>query len=136
MSNLVFNGGNADLFVVNSDPLVTLSPIHLTDDAAVDTDPVFSPNGKKVAFTSDRDGNFNIYKMNADGSSERRLTKNKAGDLDSSFSPNGKKIAFMSGRDGISAEIFVMNAKDDSRPRNITKNPAADFALDWRVVVQ
>ena len=69
----------------------------LTHNTASDTyGPDFSPNGKRVAFSSDRDGNYEIYVMNADGSHQRRLTNNSALDLSPAFSPNGKKIAFES----------------------------------------
>jgi Tol biopolymer transport system component len=43
-------------------------------------DPAWSPDGTKLAFESDRDGNFEIYVVNADGSGKTRLTQNDAGD--------------------------------------------------------
>jgi Tol biopolymer transport system component len=49
--------------------------INLTQGASShDVTPTFSPSGKKIAFQSDRDGNTEIYKMNADGSNPTRLT--------------------------------------------------------------
>ena len=65
-------------------------------------------NGK-IVFTSDRDGNSEIYVMNPDGSGQTRLTNNGAIDADPVWSPDGTKIAFWSERDG-PAEIYVMNA--------------------------
>ena len=56
-------------------------------------------NGK-IAFQSDRDGNFEIYVMNADGSGQTRLTNNNAEDWEPNWSPDGTKIVFVSNCDG------------------------------------
>lgn len=64
---------------------------------------------QKVAYHSNRDGNFEIYSIHADGSNETRLTNNKAYDGFPSWSPDGSKILFQSDRAGQPA-IFVMNA--------------------------
>src|SRR5262249_32235484 len=84
-------------------------------------------NGK-IAFTSDRDGNQEIYVMNPDGSGQTRLTNYPASDNSPSWSPNGTKIAFMSLRSGYWA-IWVMNANGS----NPTFVHAADptSALSW-----
>jgi Tol biopolymer transport system component len=54
----------------------------LTSSPAVDDAPVWSPDARRIAFHSDRDQNFEIYVMNADGSNRRRLTFNQATDFD------------------------------------------------------
>ena len=54
----------------------------------------------QIAFVSKRDGNFEIYVMDADGGNQRRLTNNRADDWSPSWSPDGKRIAFISDRDG------------------------------------
>ena len=74
----------------------------------------------KIVFYSDRDGNYEIYTMNADGSNQTRLTFNQAGDFAPAWSPNGRQIVFASFRDdehladiGLdehNAEIYVMDA--------------------------
>jgi Tol biopolymer transport system component len=86
----------------------------------------------KIAFSSDRDGNTEIYVMNAqDGSNQTNLTMNPAFDFDPSWSPDGTKIAFSSDRDG-NTEIYVMNAQDGSNQARLTDNAAASDALpDW-----
>ena len=58
--------------------------------------PAWSPDGRKIAFVSDRDGNGEIYVMNADGSAQRKLTRNAAPDGGPAWSPDGRRIAFHS----------------------------------------
>jgi hypothetical protein len=85
----------------------------------------------RIAFASNRDGNFEIYVMNADGSGVTRLTNNPANDWPS-WSPDGKRIAFDSNRDG-NFEIYVMNA-DGSGQTNLTNNQAEDWGPSWSPV--
>ncbi len=61
--------------------------IKLTNNSAYDWAPSFSPDGSKIAFVSDRDGNNEIYIMNVDGSEQARLTNNPADDGWPCFSP-------------------------------------------------
>ena len=81
---------------------------------------------QKVAFVSNRDGNNEIYLMNADGTDQENLTKNPAEDGrgSHSWSPDGSKIAWVTNRDG-NWEIYVMNA-DGSKPVNVTRSPAEE----------
>ncbi len=85
-------------------------------------------NGK-IAFTSTRDGNVEIYVMDADGSNQLRLTSNAAFDGDPAWSPDGAKIAFTSTRDG-NEEIYVMNA-DGSKQTRLTNNTFLDRTPAW-----
>jgi Tol biopolymer transport system component len=79
---------------------------------------------EKIAFTSHRDGNAEIYVMNADGSNPTRLTFFSASDGQPSFSGGGSKIAFESYRNG-NAEIYVMYSNGFDQTR-LTNNAAAD----------
>ena len=66
----------------------------LTNNSAIDDGPAWSPDGTKIAFTSDRDGNYEIYSMNADGTGQTRLTNNAAPTSTPPGRPTGSKIAF------------------------------------------
>jgi TolB protein len=95
----------------------------LTDNQAYDTSPAYSPNGKEIAFVSQREGQENgkVYTMNAeDGSGQRNLSGSTDG-RDPAYSPNGERIAFV-GR-GENEDILVMSAKDGSAQQNLTNTP-------------
>ena len=83
-----------------------------------------SIHGTKIAFVSFRDGNSEVYVMNADGTGQTRLTNAAGPDTDPVFSPNGTKIAFVSTRDGY-WEIYVMNA-DGTGQTNLTNDAGTD----------
>jgi len=83
-----------------------------------DSHPRFSPNGTKVVFQSTRDGQPEIYVMNADGSGQTRLTNNPAWDTAPAWSPDGTKIIFTSLRDDpMAPALYVMNADGTNQTR-------------------
>lgn len=92
--------------------------------------PNWSPDGTKIAFGSNRNGNNEIYIMNTDGTNSINLTRYGSGwDNYPIWSPDGAKIVFSSYRDG-NYEIYVMNA-DGTNPINLTNNPAGDGGPVW-----
>ncbi len=70
------------------------------DDTATATEPAFSPDGSRIAFTSTRDGQLEVYVMDADGTNVARLTNSPGLDGDPSFSPDGQVVVFHSQRTG------------------------------------
>ena len=92
--------------------------------------PVFSPDGKQIAFMSGRDGNPEIYVMNVDGSNLRRLTNHPAEDGSPTWSPSGSQIAFTSGRTG-KPQIYIMNAADGSGLQRVTVNESEADRPTW-----
>ena len=106
----------------------------LTNNRRNDLDPAWSPDGERVAFASDRKGdfeNFEIYVMDADGGNLQNLTNNRHYDEDPSWSPDGERIVFASERDG-NAEVYVMDA-DGGNLQNFTNNRDADVSPAWYV---
>jgi formylglycine-generating enzyme required for sulfatase activity len=85
--------------------------------------------GGVIAFTSERDGEGDIYVMNGDGSDQRRLTDDPAYDAWPTWSPDGSQIAFASTRSG-NPDIYVMNA-DGSDVRQLTHHTASDIWPEW-----
>lgn len=87
----------------------------------------FDNSDSRIVFSSDRDGDFEIYSTLPDGSDLKRLSNNSSYDDMPAWSPDGKKIAFVSDRHG-SPEIYVMNS-DGSRVRRLTEDDGPDNAL-------
>jgi TolB protein len=118
----------------------------LTDSPGYDAEATLSPDGKKVVFTSTRDGDLDIYTMDLDGKNVKRLTDALGYDGGPFFSPDGKQIVYRSFHPKTDAEvkrykerlaedliepnnfeIWIMNA-DGSNKRKITSLGAASFA--------
>jgi len=94
-----------------------------------DGSPAWSPDGTRIAFYSQRDGNAEIYVMNADGTGVTRLTNSSADEGYPAWSPDGRTISFDSDRTG-NFDVFAMNP-DGSNARPLTKHPARDVSATW-----
>ena len=130
-------GGNWEVYVMTPDGA---NLVNLTKHPAKDLNPDWSPDGKQIAFTSNREGNREVYVMNADGTNPINLTNHPARDSGPAWSPDGNQIAFSSNRDGDwekkpndNWEVYVMNA-DGTNPINLTNHPAWDSRPAWEPV--
>jgi hypothetical protein len=99
----------------------------LTEHAG-DTAP--ATHGEKIAFMSDRDANWEVYVMNADGSGLERLTRDPAHDGLPVWSPDGKQIAFVSNKGGAWA-IWAMSP-DGSNRRKLFDIGGGGMAFEWQ----
>ena len=87
-------------------------------------------NTSRIVFASLRDGNFEIYVMDADGGNQDNLTNHPAYDRLPDWSPDGTKIAFASRRNGDVYQIYVMDA-DGKNPIRLTDGPRRKEDPDW-----
>jgi len=106
------------------------NPRQLTFGTGYDYTPTWSPDGTKLAFTSDRDGNSEIYTVRVADGAVSRLTFNSAADQGPNWSWANGQIAFHSNRYGPNPEIFRMEA-DGTNPVRLTVNPNGDAGPSW-----
>ena len=111
----------------------------ITTNAAYDTDPVWSPDGKKIAFATDRNGNFDIYIVAAGGGVARRVTTNSATEIPLAFSPDGKEIYFSAQiqkaaenvqfASGWITELYKVST-EGGRPEQVVAVPVSSMSFD------
>jgi Tol biopolymer transport system component len=103
--------------------------VRLTTYPGNDWDLAWAPDGNRIAFSSLRDGNWEVYVMGLDGRGEKNLTRYPADDWLPAWSPDGRQIAFVSDRDG-NWEIYAMHT-DGTGLVNLTHNPGNDWVPTW-----
>jgi Tol biopolymer transport system component len=103
-------------------------PAAFISSTRTDWAPQFSPDGKKIAFSSDRSGSFEIWVCDSDGSNVRKITS-IGGATGPQWSPDGEHIAFDSPAEG-QFDIYVVSA-NGGRPRRLTTDPANDGNPSW-----
>jgi len=111
-----YRSPSSQKIVFSSDKKIyTMNPdgsnqIKLTDNSCYNLYPKWSPDGSKIVYSSNCDGDFEIFVMNYDGTSVKQLTNNSSlYDVWPAWSPDGSKIAFVSNRIGPNQKLYIMN---------------------------
>ena len=110
-------------------PVDGSDPVNLTEEPGGDWAPSWSPDGDKIVFETMRDGNHEIYVMDADGRHPENLTENDGADKLPEWSPDGEHIAFESNRDGDN-DIWIMDANGNNA-HALTSQGRDDGAPVW-----
>jgi len=111
-------------------------PADPASNTGSDTHPEWAPDGRRIAFISNREGvrtgkpiNFEVYVAAPDGAGAERRTMNDAFEAELAWSPDGAALLFKSFRDG-NDEIYLLDLTTGTE-RNLTKNAASDGSPDW-----
>ena len=125
-----------DVYVVNTNGGKALQ---ITTNAAYDGDPIWSPDGKQIAFATDRNGNFDIYLVPAEGGAPLRITTNSATEIPLAFSPDGKEIYFSAQiqkaaenvqfASGWITELYKVST-EGGRPEQVVAVPVSSMSFD------
>ncbi|MEF8796865.1 MAG: hypothetical protein V5A22_12325 [Salinivenus sp.] len=118
--------GVREIYVANADGS---NLTRLTETQETNQNPVWSPDGTRIAFESNRGGEPDIYAMDADGTNVTQLTSSGAGDFHPRWSPDGSRIAFISNRDG-NDELYAMDA-DGTNETRLTNFDGDDDQPRW-----
>ncbi|HMD36501.1 MAG TPA: hypothetical protein VKH42_16100, partial [Vicinamibacterales bacterium] len=119
--------GGVNIFIANRDgsgerPLLA-SP-------ETDYNPVWAPDQSSIAFTSDRSGQADLYRVKPDGSNLERLTADPAYEDQAAFSPDGTRLAFVSTRAGGTADIWILDLAT-KKAHALTDGRGGNFRPSW-----
>lgn len=106
------------------------NPVRLTNTAADDRDPVWSPDGKRVAFASRRDGSWELYVLDLTNGVTKRLTYSPNYKASPTWSPDGTFLAYESYVDN-NLDVYIVPADASAEPQRLTYNPAPDYSPAW-----
>ena len=111
----------------------------LTTNTSYETYPVWSPDGKQIAFATDRNGNFDVYLVSSEGGVPQRITTNSATEMPRAFSPDGKEIYFSAQiqksaqnvqfASGWITELYKVSV-EGGRPEQVVAVPVCSMSFD------
>ncbi len=119
--------GNTDLYALN---IGESEQIRLTNDSAVDEAPAWSPDGRRIAFTSSRSGNDDIYILELQSGEVSQITTQAGYDGQPSWSPDGEWLVYESYQDS-NLDIYIVRVDLSQDPIRLTENPGPDMAPHW-----
>ena len=102
----------------------------LTPPGSINYNPAWSARGDWIAFTSERDGSADLFRVHPDGSGLERLTDDPAFDDQAAFSPDGKRIVFVSTRAAGRANLWTLDVST-RRVTRLTSGDGGDFRPAW-----
>lgn len=127
--------GEFDVYTMKLDGT---SVVQITNDPARDFNPRWSPDGRRIAFSSNRDGDFDIYTVDADGGNVVRVTgtpTDTVGDFTPSWTADGKQIVFQHFFGLASAEIWIANGDGSGGATKLAEGFVAGTSSRGRKVV-
>jgi TolB protein len=102
----------------------------LLNSNSLDYNPVWSPGGQWIVFTSERNGSADLYRVKTDGTALEQLTANAAYDDQAHFSPDGQKLVFASTRSDGTTDLWIRDLSTNQETP-LTSGPAGDFRPAW-----
>jgi TolB protein len=120
-------GGMPQIFVAASDGTGQHPLLSNPDN---DYDATWSPDGKSIVFTSERNGSADLFHVNADGSGLKALTQDPAYDDQAAFSPDGRKLVFVSTREGGTANLWILDLAS-LRAQRLTTGTGGNYRPSW-----
>jgi TolB protein len=126
----LMDGRNTHLFAYQPQ---TLPLTRITGGPWDNITPSLSPDGTRLAFSSNRNGYWNLYILELNNGKISQLTDSFDYDGAPSWSPDGRWIAFesYSREDGDGLDIFILSTEGEQEPIRLTDNPAANFSPAW-----
>ena len=129
--------GSSEIYLIHPENGTILR--RLTTNRSIDISPTWSPDGKRIAFVSDREGSPQIWVMNADGSGARPITFQGNYNQSPDWSPKGDLIVFTSRDEKYVFDLFTVNPDQPKDIRRLTQNQGSNesgsFSPDGRHIV-
>lgn len=127
LAYVVHENGQDDIWALN---VGSRTPLRLTNNAADDRDPAWSPDGRRLAYASHQDGNWEIYIYDLATGGTTRMTYDLSFQAAPQWSPDGKWLVYESYQ-GDNLDIYVVPVDGSQAAQRVTENAAPDFSPSW-----